>query len=334
KKNYPCTVKGCGAKLSTSSSLVNHLRTHAGEKNYHCPFKDCGAKLSTSSSLARHLRTHTGEKNYHCPFEGCGANFSRSDALKNHICVHNGQKNYHCTFEGCEIKCTQSSALVAHMRTHTNERPNHCTFDGCQSSFARPDTLRVHLRMHLNDRPFHCTFEGCNAKFVQLGNLKSHAKTHTVQGQIRRKKQENRVHELLKKWGYTPDVEVTINASQGACVTDTQRYVSRLDFVVVNCVKAVLIVEVDEDQHNWYNLSCEFSRMSDVRISLLKAGYELPIYWIRYNPNGKFHVNGTQIKMHRPAREVALKSKLEELCHKDFVPTRQVNVHYMYYDLV
>lgn len=80
---------------------------------------------------------------------------------------------------------------------------------------------------------------------------------------------------------YTVDCETTINALSGRCLTDTQRYFSRLDFIIVNCVNAICILEVDEDQHYWYNLSCEMSRMADVRASLALAGYTLPIYWIR-----------------------------------------------------
>lgn len=159
-------------------------------------------------------------------------------------------------------------------------------------------------------------------------------KTHTLEGQIRRKKQELRVTKILNEWGYTADPEVTINASRTNCVQDTQRYYSRLDFTIINCVNAVLILEVDEDQHTWYNISCEFSRMSDVRTSLLTAGYEVPIYWIRYNPNGKYHIGSEQVKTFRPKRELALKAKLEELCSPDFVPENQVNIHYMYYDLI
>lgn len=74
--------------------------------------------------------------------------------------------------------------------------------------------------------------------------------------------------------------------------------------------------------------------MSDVRTSLMKAGYELPIYWIRYNPNGKYNVDFEEVKISREKRELALKAKLEELCSPEYKPKNEVSIHYMYYDLM
>lgn len=190
------------------------------------------------------------------------------------------------------------------------------------------------MRIHTGQKPYSCTFPGCDYRSCRSGDLQTHATTHTPEGQIRRKKQENRVNEALKKWGYAADVETTINAANQNCLADTQRYYSRLDFRIVNCTSATLILEVDEEQHSWYNLSCEFSRMSDVRASLVKAGYELPIYWIRYNPNGKYRVGSKQVEIPTKERELALKEHLERLCDIAFVPNNEVNIHYMYYDLV
>lgn len=189
----------------------------------------------------------------------------------------------------------------------------------------------------LDEKAFMCDFEGCDYTCTQPTNLHRHKTTHTIEGQIRHKKQENRLNKLLKEWGYTVDCETTINAKSGQCLTDTQRYFSILDFRVVECVNAILIciVECDEDQHFWYNLSCEMSRMADVRAALALAGYTLPIYWIRYAPTGKYHVGGEQIKIPRQQREAALKAHLlATVCSPDFTPTKQESVRYMFYDLV
>lgn len=59
---------------------------------------------------------------------------------------------------------------------------------------------------------------------------------------------------------------------------DTKKHFSRLDFHIVNCTNVVLLVECDEMQHQWYNLSYEMARMVDVRAALILAGYTLPIY--------------------------------------------------------
>lgn len=65
----------------------------------------------------------------------------------------------------------------------------------------------------------------------------------------------------------------------------------------------------------------------------IKAGYTLPIYWIRYNPNGKYHIGNDQIKIFRPEREIKLKDHIDMICSSDFIPENQVNIHYMFYDL-
>ena len=173
-----------------------------------------------------------------------------------------------------------------------------------------------------------------NRELINKRRRESRLLNHTIEGQIRRKNQENNLNIKLKEWGFSVDAETTINAKRGECLDDTDRYYSRLDYHVINCTNAILLIECDEDQHSWYELSCEFSRMSDVRASLVTAGYELPIYWIRYNPNGNYYIAGEQVKINREERELALKAKLEELCSTEFVPDKQVNIHYMFYDLM
>lgn len=220
------------------------------------------------------------------------------------------------------------------MCIHTGEKRFVCSHLGCTYKTSKYGNLKSHTYIHTGERPFGCTAPGCDARFLESTALKKHMKTHTIERQRYHKKQEKRVVKMLTQWGYTFDDEATINASRGECLTDTNRHYSRLDYNIINCVNAILLLEVDEHQHTFYNLSCEFSRMSDIRASLVTAGYELPIYWIRYNPNGKYHIGSEQVKTFRPKREIALKAKLEELCSPDFVPENQVNIHYMYYDLI
>lgn len=52
------------------------------------------------------------------------------------------------------------------------------------------------------------------------------------------------------------------------------------------------------------------------------------------NPNGKYHIGTEQVKTCRPKRENSLKAKIDELCSPDYIPENQVNIHYMYYDLI
>ena len=329
-----CGWEGCDFKCSRSDSLNSHKRTHTGEKPYSCDFDECDSKFSKKCTLNSHKRTHTGEKPYSCDFDECDSKFSKKCHLNSHKRTHTGEKPYSCDFDECDSKFSEKGTLNSHKRTHTGEKPYSCDFDECYFKCSKKCHLKLHKRTHTGEKPYSCDFEGCDFKCSRNDGLKSHKRTHTPEGQIRRKKQEDRVHKLLKKWGYIVDVETTIKAKSSNCLVDTNRYFSRIDFHVVNCTNMILLLECDEDQHNWYNLSCEFSRMSDVRASLVKAGYTVPIYWIRYNPNGKFHIGDEQVKTFRPQREIELKNHLEKICSPEFIPEKQVNIHYMYYDLI
>ena len=192
----------------------------------------------------------------------------------------------------------------------------------------------MHMKRHNNERDYVCDFPGCDHKYFIPSDLTRHKKTHTPEGQIRHKKQEKRVTKMLTLWDYQYDPEVTINASRNNCLPDTNRHYSRLDYHILNITSCIVLLEVDEMAHYWYELSCELGRMADIRASLLKAGITKPIYWIRYNPNGKYHVDFEEVKISREKRELALKAKLESLCSPEFVPENEVSIHYMYYDLM
>lgn len=204
----------------------------------------------------------------------------------------------------------------------------------CDFTCNASANFAIHKRRHLGIKNHRCGFGGwCDFSSVTTGDLTKHKATHTIEGQIRRKKQENRVNKILKEWGYDVDPELTIKAKSSNCLTDTDRYFSRIDFSIINCTNAILILEVDENAHSWYNLSCEFSRMADVQASLVKAGFTAPVYWVRYNPNGKYHISDKQVKIHRPKREAALKKHLAKLCSPGFEPKHQMSIHYLFYDL-
>lgn len=331
EKPFCCDFGECTKAFSQKGSLNLHMKRHFGVKPHVCAHPGCDFRSLDKRNLESHRRTHSGEKPYSCHL--CGTSFSDQSAMRRHEDTHAGIKKHKCTFNGCDYSAYRLSSVVIHFRTHTGEKPFPCSFNGCDYRSCDASTLVKHERTHTGEKPFVCHFGGCDYKSADSGSLVSHKATHTIEGQIRRKKQEHRVNKILKEWGYDVDPELTIKAKSSNCLADTDRYYARIDFTIINCTNAILILEVDENAHSWYNLSCEFSRMTDVQASLALAGYTAPIYWLRYNPNGKYHIGGEQVKMHRPKREAALKKHLAKLCSPDFEPKHQMNLHYMFYDL-
>lgn len=307
--------------------------THFGikqtrKKKHKCP--ECEYVAVSLWQLTTHARTHSGIRPFACDVGACEKTFSTKSILTKHRLTHFDIRPYACS--QCEKTFSQNTHRILHERTHSTQKVLFCQL--CDFSCNNPSHLLNHKKRHLGIKNHICGFGGwCEYKSITSYELKSHKKTHTIEGQIRRKKQEHRLNTMLKEWGYNVDVELTINAKMGKCLADTDRYFSRIDFVVINCVNAILILECDEDARSWYSLKCEFSRMTDVGASLALAGYTAPIYWLRYNPNGKYHIGGEQVKMHRPKREAALKKHLAKLCSPEFQPKHQVNIHYMFYDL-
>lgn len=335
EKPHECDFPHCGKCFINRSRLRRHKLKHTDEKPHPCTFPGCDFSARTHENLKNHMRTHKEGKPFACDFPGCEFTTKHPGQIKKHKVIHTGNKPHACDFPGCGFSSAYLKSLKHHKMTHIGVKPHSCDFPGCDFSSVSSSNLKIHRRLHTGEKPYSCPHPGCNYRAVGMRYIRSHMLTHIPGAQrVRYKKQELRVTKMLTEWNYLYDCEVTINAFRLNCVVDTQRHFSRLDYVIPSCVNAILILEVDENAHFWYNLSCELSRMADIRCALETANITLPIYWIRYNPNGTYHVGGENVFIRRADREVALKAKLDELCSPDYVPENQVNIHYMYYDLM
>ena len=272
---------------------------------------------------------------YFCDF--CNFKSTGSKDIKIHIRETHG---YICGFEGCPSIFIHRDDMIKHKNEHPDYVPYKCDVVDCSFQSDRKSTVDYHVLRHLGIKQFECPFGGCEDSFVRNSDLKSHAKTHSLERQASRRKEEAIIIKLLKEWGFSVDMELTINAKRKGCVSDTpDRHFSRIDFNIINCTNVILLLEVDENQHMWYELGCELSIMSDVESAitqyLTKDGHDpLPIYWIRYNPNGKYTIDGKKQIYDKTIRESCLKKHLEYLCSEEFVPSKKLYVHYMFYDLI
>lgn len=135
----------------------------------------------------------------------------------------------------------------------------------------------------------------------------------------------------LREWGFKVPSPVTMPASNYGWLTDTTRKYSLVDMMVEDVTSCVVLLEVDENAHRGYHLSCEISRMMDVNAYLRLKGHDQPIYWIRYNPDGKYFVGGEEKFVSSEEGEMALKSHIVSMMKPGFVPSAYENICYMFY---
>lgn len=272
---------------------------------------------------------HSDEMNFRCTHPGCDYVCKQKQQLVQHLRMHAEDKTHMCDVEGCKFATVYRTALMFHIRGHYEDKRYVCDEDGCDYRCISPTSLKLHKMGHTGVYPFVCDFPGCTYNCGQKHDLTRHKVTHSLDAQTKRLMQESRMYDQLLEWGYVVGRETVINASRGACISGTPRHYSRLDFHVVSCTNVILIVECDEMQHQWYNFSCECSRMMDVKAGLVSAGYTLPIYWIRYSPDGKYFVGGDLLEIRRPQREEELRRHIDMICFPDFTPIRDTCIHYM-----
>lgn len=302
----------CGKTFVYSYDLKSHSRIHKGENPHLC--STCGKAFLRLASLERHIRTHTGEKPYPCTT--CGKAFPQLISLQNHIRIHTGEKPFSC--KHCDTRFSDPSALRVHNRTHTGEKPFVCS--QCNSTFARNDHLTVHMRTHTGEKPFLCKICGksfaqsgdllkhtrlhtgikpyvcptCGANFSRSHHLKGHMESfHTEAGQKRKKKKEQRfLRELAKQTKISFNVDTEREVSIDFKCAGQGGNLARLDGAKIREKDfCEIMVDLDENQHKHYPVSCECKRTEGIAQSLMIARPNGKRFHIRINPDA-FKVDG------------------------------------------
>jgi len=186
---------------------------------------------------------------------------------------------------------------------------------------------------HVGEKPHLCPEPNCEAAFSTNYHLKQHVYNwHSTEGQVRRKNDENRIRKVLEDAGFDFKAQHHIDFK---CIgADREGDRCYIDFLVnvrdaEGKIIGIVFLEVDEDQHSWYEVSCELRRMTDTQRSLVLEGNTLPIMFIRYNPHG-YKVDGVVRKnMWKKHREERLVEFIRTLTF-----TQPFGVTYMYYDTV
>ena len=153
---------------------------------------------------------------------------------------------------------------------------------------------------------------------------------HTVEGQLRQKKRENRVYnEIFVKNEINCYREVQIdfkclyNQEEKGDRNNTK--FCRIDFHSV-LDNFILFMECDENSHMDYDASCEISRMMKVQESIVLQGITKPILWLRFNPDSFKRDDITQRILFRDRVKIVVEFI------KTYRPSNHLEIHYFFYD--
>lgn len=300
-KKHKCMENGCDYSTNRKSSLTSHLQNKHDIGVAWKICKYCGMKFKQNSGLNRHIRTLHEIKNIiHCPYDNCPFTTKRSKSdLKKHINeVHESDKATwtHCPEEGCTYKCYRKRALKLHL-----------------------------MNIHDIDVVWHkCAFPLCGYRTKLKCSLTRHNKRlHSKEGIQRHKRKEEAINKLLNKNDISNDRELRINFK---CFKESKTC-AFIDFVIYKSTHTILL-EVDEDQHKYSNtISCDVRRMMDSISAIRIGGNELPLLFIRYNPDS-YKINGIMQKTLKKDREETLIKFIN-----NYIPEKQLEIKYMFYDM-
>lgn len=309
-----------------------------GEKmKYKCP--KCDYLTTRKNHMKPHMKTHGQTKEHKCHLNWCSFACHQAENLTTHMDQHLQKRKFVCAWDGCEAAFVRKSERKQHIAFHKNDKTHTCPFEDCNFSSVAKASLEIHVRTHTGIKPYKCKEVNCGYSGTTSSGLKSHwLHNHSKEGIQKRKKQEERINRCLLEAGYSdfdeggdfhPPLkhfkrEHFINFQ---CIDDKSGKNANIDFVIgVN--GGLVMLEVDEYQHKYEGYSCDLSRMAKVHETLTLAGSDIPIFWIRYNPNA-FRVDGVSQKCKKVDRERWLIDFLSKLDLREFP---QMTICYKYYD--
>ena len=179
------------------------------------------------------------------------------------------------------------------------------------------------------EKTFACDFDGCDYRCTTSGSMKLHTfYHHTEEGNAARHREEEIVKKVLIENGFDFKREHQVDLK---CALPGTTFV-RGDFVLI-FKNTVVFLEVDEDQHKAYGVSCDVRRMADIAASLRIEGNTMRIVFLRYNPHG-FEVAGRTKTTKRVTRHARLASVLSDLQNESAGAGAEsdVRVFYLFYD--
>ncbi|GAQ90999.1 hypothetical virus protein [Klebsormidium nitens] len=239
-----CQTEGC---KRSAAGKTDHCVTHGGGRR--CITRGC---TRSAVSPSDHCVTHGG--GVRCNTPGCD---KAAQAGTTHCIAHGGGRR--CKTEGCD---KSARGMTEHCITHGGGQ--RCITDGCDKA-AQGGTEN-------------CIAHGGGIRCCVCSNVSVHYKGGACY--------ECRERTALKRWekqttrwlnGLSWYCDETLPCAREMS-TRTKSCIKRPDYVFV-LESHVVVLEVDEDYHRYYNVACEVDRMGKIK-DLIR----LPIHFVRFNP--------------------------------------------------
>jgi hypothetical protein len=148
---------------------------------------------------------------------------------------------------------------------------------------------------------------------------------HTDEGQQRQKKSETSTYNSLLKYKLDLKREHQINVSCNG------GHFYRIDYLhILNGV--MFFIENDEHQHDHYLVSCEIRRMINTKSVLIQEGNNMPLVFIRYNPDA-YRVDNKEKKIKKKDRIKRL-VKLIQTISREPRNCPPLSIYYLFYDMI
>ena len=253
-----------------------------------------------------------------------------------------GPKSGHCEHGRRRSRCKEcgGSGICEHGRERSQCK--ECGGSGiCEHGRRRSACKECN-----KDRLLCCQHTLCGFTTLSQSLLANHEKAvHSKEVIARRKKQEQRVNNVLLSAGYTASTSNNVTPLSGCfhreqhitfeCLGEEGHKRAYIDFVITLANGAVVFLEVDEEQHRFgaYSILCDLRRMAAIQESLVIDGsLHCGVTFLRYNP-GAYRVGAQLQKMPKKAREEALVKHLQHLAEKAELPPKgSIQIQYCYYD--
>ncbi len=108
--DFWCRLCAPNRKFTAYTTLLSHLRSHAGVRPYECPV--CSAVFTRQHSLNYHMLIHDNKMRFTCP--DCGKKFRHPSHYKEHLRRHTGESPYECS--ECTVRYKTRNTYKRHLK--------------------------------------------------------------------------------------------------------------------------------------------------------------------------------------------------------------------------